>query len=93
MDTLDIPEPQVLVHYPDDEGGLFWHQRILVKKIAPGIWIAATPDLELVRHNLLEQRHKVLDRNAMFPANIRAQVYGFDPVPRADILALKRQAA
>ncbi|CAK0875914.1 unnamed protein product [Prorocentrum cordatum] len=93
MDTLDIPEPQVLVHYPDDAGGLFWHQRILVKKIAPGIWIAATPDLELVRHNLLEQRHKVLDRNAMFPANIRAQVYGFDPVPRADILALKRQAA
>eukprot|EP00959_Pyramimonas_sp_CCMP1952_P372467 7800087-Pyramimonas_sp.AAC.1 len=29
----------------------------------------------------------------MFPADRRAEVYGFDPVPRAEILALKRQAA
>eukprot|EP00959_Pyramimonas_sp_CCMP1952_P140266 2934936-Pyramimonas_sp.AAC.1 len=64
MDTLDIPEPQVLVHYPNDEGGMFWHHRILVKKITAGVWIAITPDLELVRHNLLEQRHLVLDRNS-----------------------------
>ncbi|CAK0890753.1 unnamed protein product [Prorocentrum cordatum] len=93
MDTLDIPEPQVLVHYPNDEGGMFWHHRILVKKITAGVWIAITPDLELVRHNLLEQRHLVLERNSMFPANRRGEVYGFDPVPRAEILALKRQAA
>ncbi|CAK0809711.1 unnamed protein product, partial [Prorocentrum cordatum] len=93
MDTFDIPEPQVLVHYPNDEGGMFWHHRILVKKITAGVWIAITPDLELVRHNLLEQRHLVLERNSMFPANRRGEVYGFDPAPRAEILALKRQAA
>ncbi|CAK0865122.1 unnamed protein product, partial [Prorocentrum cordatum] len=93
MDTLDIPEPQVLGHYPNDEGGMFWHHRILVKKVAAGAWIAITPDLELVRHNLLEQRHLVLDRNMMFPADRRAEVYGFDPAPRAEILALRRQAA
>ncbi|CAK0894775.1 unnamed protein product [Prorocentrum cordatum] len=72
MDTLDIPEPQVLVHYPNDEG-MFWHHRILVKKITAGAWIAITPDLELVRHNLLEQRHLVLERNSMFPANRRGE--------------------
>ena len=93
MDTLDIPEPQVLVHYPADAGGLTWHHRILVKKVTAGVWIAVTPDLELVRHNLLEHRHIVLDRNAMFPADRRPFCYGFDPVPRAEILALKRRAA
>ncbi|CAK0855124.1 unnamed protein product, partial [Prorocentrum cordatum] len=62
-------------------------------KITAGVWIAITPDLELVRHNLLEQRHIVLDRNSMFPAAQRAQTYGFDPVPRAELLALRRQAA
>ncbi|CAK0811092.1 unnamed protein product [Prorocentrum cordatum] len=72
---------------------MFWHHRILVKKITAGVWIAITPDLELVRHNLLEQRHLVLERNSMFPASRRGEVYGFDPVPRAEILALKRQAA
>ncbi|CAK0833363.1 unnamed protein product, partial [Prorocentrum cordatum] len=73
--------------------GMFWHHRILVKKITAGVWIAITPDLELVRHNLLEQRHLVLERNSMFPANRRGEVYGLDPVPRAEILALKKQAA
>eukprot|EP00959_Pyramimonas_sp_CCMP1952_P244816 5117342-Pyramimonas_sp.AAC.1 len=29
----------------------------------------------------------------MFPAARRAQTYGFDPVPRVELLALKRQAA
>ncbi|CAK0797517.1 unnamed protein product [Prorocentrum cordatum] len=72
---------------------MFWDHRILVKKITAGVWIAIAPDPELVRHNLLEQRHLVLDRNSMFPANRRGEVYGFDPVPRAEILALKRQAA
>ncbi|CAK0791995.1 unnamed protein product, partial [Prorocentrum cordatum] len=84
---------QVLVHCPNDEGGMFWRHRTLVKKVTAGVWIAITPDLAVVRHNLLEQRHLVLDRNVMFPADRRAEVYGFDPVPRAEILALKRQAA
>ena len=79
MDTLDIPEPQVLVHYPDDEGAPYWHHRVLVKRVMAGVWIAITPDLDLVRHNLLEQRHIVLDRNSMFPANHRRETYGFDP--------------
>ncbi|CAK0907658.1 unnamed protein product [Prorocentrum cordatum] len=93
MDTCDFPEPQVLVHYPDDAGGVIWHHRILAKKITAVVWIVITPDLELVRHNLLEQRHVVLARNSMFPAAQRAQTYGFDPVPRAELLALRRQAA
>lgn len=33
MDTLDIPELQILVEYPDDPNDCFWHHRTLVKKV------------------------------------------------------------
>ena len=89
--SLDIPEPQVLVHYPEDENGVVWHARILAKKIGGGRWIAITPTLELQHHDLSEQHHIVLDRNARFPAEAREQAFGFDPVSRAEINALKRR--
>ena len=31
--TLDIPEVQVLVHYPGDANGLNWHHRILLHRV------------------------------------------------------------
>eukprot|EP00973_Karenia_brevis_P080627 11185643-Karenia_brevis.AAC.1 len=92
MDVLDIPEVQVLVNFPDDAAGLVWHHRILLQKVGGGVWIAATPDGGLSRHNLLEMRHRVLERNSMFPADIRADCYEFDPVTRAQINAWKRLA-
>ncbi|CAE7382725.1 unnamed protein product [Symbiodinium pilosum] len=34
--TLDIAEVQIVVHYPADENGFFWHHRVLLHRIAGG---------------------------------------------------------
>lgn len=94
MDTLDVLEPQILVHLPSDRANLFWHQRLLLKKIGGGRLVCATPDLELCVHNLSEERHLVLDRCAMYPEQHRDSIYGFDvDLTRAQIASLKRRAA
>lgn len=92
MDTLDVAEPQIIVEYPDDPSGCYWHHRILVEKLSPGVWLAITPDGELQQHDLNEESYKVLERNSMYPAAQRPYVYGCRPLPRAQFLALKRRA-
>eukprot|EP00959_Pyramimonas_sp_CCMP1952_P280691 5867084-Pyramimonas_sp.AAC.1 len=62
--TLDIGDPQILVHYPDDENGFLWHHRVLLFRVSDDIWISLTPDLALVRLKLLDIRHEVLERRA-----------------------------
>ena len=61
--TLDINEVQVVVHYPLDADGFFWHHRILLHRIEGGEWLTLTPDLDIVRHDLGAQRHRVLDHH------------------------------
>ena len=90
--TLDIAEVQVLVHYPGDAEGFDWHHRILLHRIEGGNWLTLTPDLELQRHDLAAQRHRVLDRAAPFPADIAAEIYAHDPIGRAALANFKRQA-
>ena len=82
--SLDIPELQVLVHYPADPHGFFWHQRILLKRVGDGRWVTLTPDEELAIHDLAAQRHEVCERNAPFPQPA-GQVYGFDPLGRGEL--------
>eukprot|EP00973_Karenia_brevis_P057424 7988584-Karenia_brevis.AAC.1 len=90
--TLNVPEAQVIVSYPDDENNFLWHHRILLKKVTAGIWICLTPDLSLCRHNLLEQDHRVLDRSSLFPAPQAPYVYAFDPISAAEIRRFKKRA-
>ena len=91
--TQDIPDIQVIVEYPNDQAGFYWHHRILLKKISNGIWLTLTPDLEISRHDLNVQNHIILDRNSPFPAAQSPFVYAFDPVSKGTIEAKKRQAA
>ncbi|CAE8678756.1 unnamed protein product, partial [Polarella glacialis] len=91
--SLDLAEPQVLVEFPADPDGFFWHHRILLKRIAGPTWLALTPDLDICRHNLETSRHLVLERAAHFPAAQRAFVYAFDPIDRAALEGFKRIAA
>ena len=65
--TLDIRDHQILRHYPQDANGFFWHHRVLLCKISPGIWIGLTPDLDLERINLHDVEHIPLERRARFP--------------------------
>ena len=64
--TLDVAEPQVLVHCPNDPH-LTEHHRLLLVKVSAGRWIAASPDHELDLLDLNTHRHVVLRRNSDFP--------------------------
>ena len=91
--SLDVGHPQVLVYYDDDDDGFHWHHRLLLAKAGQaGVWVTATPDHELQIHDLLAQRHIVLNRNAPFPDRCGDEVYAFDPITRADLDSLVRQA-
>ena len=90
--TLDLKEPQVLLHFPNDAGGFFWHHRLLLEKTAPGVWIGVTPDGDIERINLNQAQHVPLDRRADFPHAQAPYVYAFDPIPRADLESYRRRA-
>eukprot|EP00959_Pyramimonas_sp_CCMP1952_P037570 786857-Pyramimonas_sp.AAC.1 len=77
--TLDLPEPLVLVDYPDDAAGLRWHHRLLlVQTPTAGVWIASTPDYSVQRLDLNAHRVVALGRNCAFPAAQWNESYVFD---------------
>lgn len=90
--TLDIPEIQVIVEYAADPNAFYWHHRVLLHKLANGIWLALTPDMDVVRHDLNNQNHIVLERNSYFPRAQAPYVYAMDPVSRAVLESKKRTA-
>lgn len=90
--TLDINEPQVLVHYPNDDDGFYWHHRVLLHRVKAGTWVCLTPTMGLQIHNLLAVNHIVLVRAARFPAEQADEVFAFDPVSKADMAHEKRRA-
>ena len=90
--TLDIPEPQVIIEYEEDEDGFYWHHRVLLKRISGPKWVALTPDQDLETVDLSEMHHIVLERNADFPRAQRPFVYCFDEFPRSTLDAHKRRA-
>ena len=90
--TLIIPEPQILLHFPNDPGGFYHHHRILLHKIGGGQWVLLTPDLELAVEDLSVRRHRVLGRHAPFPADIIDECYVFDDLTKAELERQKRLA-
>ena len=92
--TLDISEPQVLVHYPNDDDGFFWHHRVLLHRVKAGTWVCLTPTMcvGLQIHNLLVTNHFVLVRAARFPAEQADEVFAFDPISKADMAHERRRA-
>ncbi|CAJ1358943.1 unnamed protein product [Effrenium voratum] len=90
--TLDCPEVQVLVNYPNDAAGFFWHHRVLLHRVEGAKWLALTPDHEIQLHDLSLERHKILDRRAPFPADLVPTIYAHDPIGRAVLSTYKRRA-
>ncbi|CAE8711223.1 unnamed protein product, partial [Polarella glacialis] len=82
--SLDIPERQILFHFPND--AIPWHHRVLVWQVDGATWVVATPDFEVESVNLAAARIVVLCRNMAFPPHL-GQVYGFDNPIEADDLA------
>ena len=90
--TLDLPDPQIIVNFPDDANGLFWHHRLLIHKVGGGRWVALTPDMEQEDINLGDMQYIVLERRREFPAPQAPYVYAFDDVTAADLRQAKRLA-
>ena len=90
--TLNVREPQVLIHYPADNAGFYWHHRVLLRRLAAGRWVCLTPDHELVQHDLVAEEHIILDRNSAFPAAQAAHVYAHDEIGRAALEVFRRRA-
>ena len=44
MPALDIEPRQVLVDFFQDVDGYHWHHRVLRHSLAPGVYVAITPD-------------------------------------------------
>jgi hypothetical protein len=90
--SLNISDPQVLVHFPHDAHGFEYHHRVLLHKISQGRWVVLSPDLELSVEDLSATRHIVLGRHAPFPAHIADACYIFDDVTKAELERQKRLA-
>ena len=80
MPTLDVEYVQVLVDFPLDANGFFWHHRLLVVPLGGSVWIGCTPDESIQRIDLSGHRVIVLRRNSPFPAARLAETYAFDEV-------------
>lgn len=82
------------MHFANDANGLDEHHRLLLEKLGPGRWrwIVSTPDLEFQVLDLNVTRHRILGRRAASPVDAADQIYAFDPLSRADLERLKKQA-
>lgn len=90
--SLNIAEPQILLNYPNDQGGFYHHHRVLLHKIGNGQWVVLTPDLDLEVVNLANQRHRVWGRHLPLPDDIANESYIFDELSKAELERQKRLA-
>ena len=90
--SLNISEPQVLVHFPNDQHGFVYHHRILLHKIGGGRWVTLTPDLDLEVHDLSTHEHLVLGRHSLFPAHLIDSCYVFDEISKNELERQKKLA-
>ena len=90
--SLDIPEVQVVVNYPLDPGGFYWHHRVLLHRISGSRWLTLTPDHDIVQHDLQTIPHRILNRRSAFPPDIVGEIYAHDEVGRSQLQVFKRTA-
>ena len=91
--TFDIPETQILVHYPADPYP--WHGRILVERTEGAVWIGYSPDIDDGPQpvDLAFEAYELLDRNSAIPPQfVAAGVYWFDPIDPAQFRRFRRAA-
>ena len=92
--TPDVVERQVLILFPEDEAGFFFHHRIFLQATAtPGIWVAVTPDFDVETCDLNSTHVVVLGRDGPLPRPRRNDSYCFDhDIPARRFFTAKNQA-
>ena len=78
MPTLDVGYTQVLIDFPQDPGGFFWHHRLLVAPLGGSMWVGVTPDESVQRIDLSLHRVVVLRWNSHFRAARLPETYASD---------------
>lgn len=92
--TLDVAERQVLIDCPDDSAGLRWHHRLRLQPTpTPGVWLAASPDYEVLRCDLNQHRVITLSRDRPLPPERASEGYAFDVPHSEEDLRRARQEA
>ena len=87
---MNIKEPQILIHYPDDVN-YQWHHRFLLERIAEGRCVTLTLDLDLQIHDFSRATHRVCERGDPFPA-AAANIYAHDEIPSHEVDGYCRRA-
>ena len=90
--TLEVKQPLMILHVPDNPDGHPWHHRLLVLQIAGGRWVALDPELELGLVDLDLSDYSLLDRNAAFPAEKFQDTFCFKPMPQSEVGGYRRRA-
>ena len=90
----DVPERVVAADFFEDEGGLFWHARILLAATpAAGVWIAGTPDNDIESLELKDHRVVPFARGAPYPVRVRNELYAFEnPIPDRNLREMREMA-
>eukprot|EP00972_Heterocapsa_arctica_P105885 15597691-Heterocapsa_arctica.AAC.1 len=78
--SLDIPYRQCLIDFFNDEGGFFWHMRVLIfaSNASNGRWVGTTPDHEIQVIDLSKHRVIPLTRSTDLPSEQVRETYAFD---------------
>ena len=90
MTSLDVPEAQVAIDFPDD-ANFTWHARVLVVRLTDSVWIGFSPDLEAELIDLREHRVVPLARGAPFPARVRNDIYYRVAITDAEVTAARQE--
>jgi hypothetical protein len=87
--TRDVPERQILVHFPAD--AMLWHHRLLMVRVSGAKWIVATPTQTVEQIDLTTERVAPLERNCPFPRDDRPY-FGFGDLTDGELDSLRNRA-
>jgi hypothetical protein len=83
--TLDVPETQVLVGYPQDP--IPYHHRLLISHIAEARWVLCTPTGNVFEDDLAGEDVVPLTQSSQFPGSNFRNIFAFDHVGEDDLRA------
>lgn len=75
---MKIPEKQIRLGYDEDPNGLYWHHRVLFRRIRGFVWVVGTPDRAVFSEDIGQHAVRPLRADSAFPRDIADQIYCFD---------------
>ena len=88
-ETLDIPEPQILLGFPEDH--FEFHVRILLIMISAGRWMVCTLTWDVQVQDLSDEDVTPLERASRFPRRGRP-FFAFSPPSEANLRQMRARA-